>query len=69
MTEKVPASSHGTHVHTAAVLDEGEKIGIDHVGVRRSHALRELLIDFHHVDRPDLGRSLARLVSERPVSV
>src|SRR5437762_2701566 len=26
-------------------LDEGEKVGIDHVGVRRAHAMRELLVD------------------------
>src|SRR5256714_13997150 len=28
-----------------SALDEGEKIGIDHVGVRRAHAVRELLVD------------------------
>src|SRR3989449_10920515 len=28
-----------------SALDEGEKIGIDHVGVRRAHAMRELLVD------------------------
>src|SRR2546422_3017014 len=26
-------------------LDEGEKVGIDDVGVRRAHAVRELLVD------------------------
>src|SRR2546430_593776 len=26
-------------------LDEGEKVGIDHVGMRRAHAMRELLVD------------------------
>src|SRR2546425_1952744 len=28
-----------------SALDEGEKVGIDHVGVRRAHAMRELLVD------------------------
>src|SRR6266566_4439065 len=28
-----------------SALDEGEKVGIDHVGVRRAHAVRELLVD------------------------
>src|SRR5438034_2028518 len=28
-----------------SALDEGEEVGIDHVGVRRAHAVRELLVD------------------------
>src|SRR5437763_10872460 len=42
-------------------LDEGEKVGIDHVGMRRAHAMRELLVDLQGA----LSEALRGLVPTR----
>src|SRR5262249_6923993 len=46
------ADNDDLHLHLSlssqragSVLDEGQKIGIDHVGVRRAQAMRELVVD------------------------
>src|SRR5215813_4677993 len=40
-----PAAPRPSRRPRRAFFDEGEKLGIDHVGVRRAHAMREPLVD------------------------
>ena len=47
---------------TGSALDEGEKVGIDHVGVRRAHAVRKLLVDLQLALLEELGGKRRGLV-------
>src|SRR5918997_240497 len=50
-----------TSSENSSALDEGEQVRIDHVGVRRAHAVRELLVDLEGAVLQQLRRQRRRV--------